>query len=89
MWRKGSKYTAVWMGLYAFFCYFPRLFLLLPLVILVAVMLATHPMLRQAKEASDDPVISSVPTPPPAQSSEGSVAWLANVQAIQNLMGAL
>ena len=89
MWRKGWKYTAVWMAAYAFLCIFPRLVLLLPLVIVVGVMLATHPFLKQAPQKSEDPKVASVPPAPPAQSGEGSVAWLANVQAIQNLMGAV
>lgn len=68
---------------------FPRLLLLLPLVMIIGAMLATHPSFSRSLTKSDDPKVASVPPPPPAQSSEGSVDWLANVQAIQNLMGAL
>ncbi|KAH9841736.1 integral peroxisomal membrane peroxin-domain-containing protein [Rhodofomes roseus] len=101
MWRKGNRYTAVWMGVYAFLCtsaerrlrnradlgigYFPRLVLLLPHVIVLSILLATHPSLRSNdnSEAETKPA----PTTPPAQVGEGSVDYLANVQAIQNLMG--
>ncbi|KZT09213.1 uncharacterized protein LAESUDRAFT_742069 [Laetiporus sulphureus 93-53] len=86
MWRKGTRYTTVWMAAYGFLCYFPRLVLLLPHVAVLSVMLVMHPALHAAD--SDDAAKSEVPTPPPAQTSEGSVDWFANVQAIQNLMGA-
>jgi len=87
MWRKGNRYTAVWMGVYAFLCYFPRLVLLLPHVVVLSVLLATHPALRS--NDSTDAEAKPAPTPPPTQVGEGSVDWLANVQAIQNLMGVL
>lgn len=68
--------------------YFPRLVLLLPHVIVLSILLATHPSLRSAKPDEDEEM-KQVLTPPPAQAGEGSVDWLANVQAIQNLMGVL
>lgn len=86
MWRKGSKYTGVWMATYAFLCYFPRLFLLLPYVIVLSVIIATHPALNHPD--GYDCEEAKAPAPTPAQTAEGSVDWLANVQAIQNLMGA-
>ena len=71
--------------------YFPRLVLLLPLVILLCVIMATDPYLKQP-EVTVVEVHSpgaSLPSPTPSQPSEGSVDWLANLQAIQNLMGSL
>ncbi|PCH39887.1 hypothetical protein WOLCODRAFT_136540 [Wolfiporia cocos MD-104 SS10] len=82
MWKKGTRYTAVWMAAYAFLCYFPRLVLLIPHICLLSVLLATHPSLRSAESAPE------VPPPSTAPAGEGSGDWLANVQAIQNLMGA-
>ncbi|KAI0916942.1 hypothetical protein AcW2_007201 [Taiwanofungus camphoratus] len=88
MWRKGWKYTAVWMAAYAFLCYFPRLVLLLPHTSILGILLATHPSIRHRTASDNDPEkLKDVPNPPPAQIGEGSVDWLANVQAIQNLMG--
>lgn len=71
-----------WIG------YFPRLILLLPHIIVLSILLATHPSLRSAKPDEDEEK-KPAPTTPPAQAGEGSVDWLANVQAIQNLMGVL
>ncbi|KAL4251207.1 Peroxisomal Membrane Protein PEX28-32 [Abortiporus biennis] len=90
MWRKGPLYTSVWMAAYGFLCYFPRLILLLPIVILLGIVLATDPSLKQQSGSNhiEDPPSATVP-PAPIQPSEGSVDWLANVQAIQNLMGAV
>ncbi|KZW00425.1 hypothetical protein EXIGLDRAFT_721949 [Exidia glandulosa HHB12029] len=82
MWRKGNAYTVAWMAGYAFICYFPRLVLLLPHAILIALLLATYQTKRP-----------DAPPPPPTsylQSyAEGSAGWYANLQAIQNLMGAV
>lgn len=72
----------VWTG------YFPRLVLLLPHVIVLSILLATHPSLH-APNADADEEKKQAPTAPPAPVGEGSVDWLANVQAIQNLMGIL
>lgn len=62
--------------------YFPRLVLLVPHAALIAVLLATY----QTKRTDGPP-------PPPTsylQSyAEGSAGWYANLQAIQNLMGAV
>ncbi|KAH9948855.1 integral peroxisomal membrane peroxin-domain-containing protein [Amylocystis lapponica] len=89
MWRKGWKNTVVWMAVYAFLCYFPRMIFLLPHVCILGVLLATHPSIRHRLSTGnlDHDEAHGVPSPPPAQTGEGSVDWLANVQAIQNLMG--
>ncbi|KAI0074131.1 hypothetical protein K474DRAFT_1665790 [Panus rudis PR-1116 ss-1] len=89
MWRKGWQYTTVWMAVYAYLCYFPRLALLLPFVMLLGIVLATDPALKQPDpdHTAEDVTSPTVPPPPPMQTGEGSVDWLANVQAIQNLMG--
>lgn len=88
MWRKGWKYTAVWMCAYMFLCYYPRLALLLPIVALLGALLATHPALRTGGDLSAGAPPAKVPPPAAAPVSEWSMDWLANVQAIQNLMGA-
>ena len=62
-----------------------------PLVILLGIILATDPSLKQPdplENEGEDP-ISPVPPPPPVQTGEGSVDWMANLQAIQNFMGAV
>ncbi|KAI0338995.1 hypothetical protein BDW22DRAFT_1487362 [Trametopsis cervina] len=84
MWRRGNRYTGVWIAGYAFLCYFPRLFLLLPLLLLLGTLLALNPSLqRDAPELLKGVRLQ----PPPASTSEWSTDWLSNVQAIQNLMG--
>jgi hypothetical protein len=60
--------------------YFPALVLVLPNALLISVLLATHP----AANDQDPSAKVAPPTPP----GEGSVDWQANLQAIQNLMGA-
>ncbi|KAG1763620.1 integral peroxisomal membrane peroxin-domain-containing protein [Suillus occidentalis] len=84
MWRCGWKYTGVWIVSYAFLCYFPRMALLIPHVILAAIMLSTYPTPSPSESTSMK--IPPAPIAPPP--SEGSVDWQANLQAIQNLMGA-
>ncbi|KAJ7625496.1 integral peroxisomal membrane peroxin-domain-containing protein [Roridomyces roridus] len=69
-------FTGTWIAAYAFICYFPRLLLLLPQIILIGIILATHP------DTTHKP--PPVPNAPP---EAGSVDWQANIQAIQNLMG--
>ncbi|EJD52284.1 hypothetical protein AURDEDRAFT_99106 [Auricularia subglabra TFB-10046 SS5] len=82
MWRKGNVYTAAWMAGYAFLCYYPRLVLLIPHATLIAILLQTYSTKKP-----------DAPPPPPTsylQSyAEGSAGWYANLQAIQNLMGAV
>lgn len=72
----------VWTG------YFPRLVLLLPHVVMLSIILATYTSLH-GPDADADEEKKRAPTAPPAPVGEGSVDWLANVQAIQNLMGIL
>ncbi|TFK52641.1 hypothetical protein OE88DRAFT_1658011 [Heliocybe sulcata] len=85
MWRKGWKFTGVWICAYAFLCYFPHLILLLPHVILLGILISTHPSQKSTSSPGND-ADQTVPPPPPS-AGEGSVDWLANLQAIQNLMG--
>ncbi|KIO06128.1 hypothetical protein M404DRAFT_139835 [Pisolithus tinctorius Marx 270] len=74
LWKRGWKRTAVWLAVYGFICYYPKFILLLPHVLLLGIMLAYYP---------------APGTPPiPLNISEGTVDWQANIQAIQNLMGA-
>ncbi|EGO19202.1 hypothetical protein SERLADRAFT_479565 [Serpula lacrymans var. lacrymans S7.9] len=84
MWRKGWQITGVWMAAYAFLCYFPRLVLLVPHAILLGILLATYPS-EQLSSTNDR---GATPTPP-SNAGEGTVDWQANIQAIQNLMGAV
>jgi hypothetical protein len=102
MWKRGWKVTAVWISAYAFLCacflykvllfhsesisgYFPRLVLLLPHAILAAIMFSTYPTTSPSSSTSTKNPPAPIAPPP----SEGSVDWQANLQAIQNLMGAL
>ncbi|KAI0631916.1 integral peroxisomal membrane peroxin-domain-containing protein [Trametes polyzona] len=88
LWKRGWRYTLVWMAAYAFLCYFPRLIFLIPHAVILSVLLATHPAIRKGENL--DALPPKVIQPMPAtQSSEGSAEWLANLQAIQNLMGAV
>lgn len=69
--------------------YFPRLILLVPHFTVLVIMLANHPSLRNV--SSDALQEDNARTPsqhPPEQPGEGSIDWLANVQAIQNVIGA-
>lgn len=84
MWRCGWKYTSIWIASYAFLCYFPRMTLLVPHVVLAAIMLSTHPTPSPSESTS----VKNPPAPIAPPPSEGSVDWQANLQAIQNLMGA-
>lgn len=104
MWRKGWKYTSVWITGYVFLCAslsiiseytlsemsigcFHRLALLLPVFLLLGSLLANNPSIK--RDAPEVPKGTRIPPPPSAPPSEWSSDWLANVQAIQNLMGAL
>lgn len=64
--------------------YFPRMVLLLPSLILLAIMIYNHPSIHW-EESNDDGEAHA----PVATATEGSVDWQANLQAIQNLMGAM
>lgn len=79
-WRKGAKVTGVWMAAYAFLCLYPRLLLLLPNIILLALIILPH------TSAAPNANIKAGPTQP-ADVPPSGVDYQANVQAIQNLMG--
>ncbi|KAN0074594.1 hypothetical protein V8E55_011643 [Tylopilus felleus] len=74
LWKKGWKRTIVFLAAYGFFCYFPRMTLLIPHIILLGVMLGYYP----------EPGAEQVPI----NVGEGTADWQANIQAIQNLIGA-
>ncbi|TFK26833.1 hypothetical protein FA15DRAFT_666970 [Coprinopsis marcescibilis] len=91
LWKRGWKVTCVWMALYAFLCFFPRLILLVPHAAVIAIILATYPYPQSSQPFSQDHS-STDPTAQPAQAqpaTEGSIPWQANIQGIQNLMGAV
>ena len=72
--------------------YFPRLILLIPHISLIAIILATYPY---PSAPGSDPLYTSSGSEPtenealPPPPTEGSIPWQANIQGIQNLMGAL
>ncbi|KAF8550194.1 hypothetical protein OG21DRAFT_1487939 [Imleria badia] len=74
LWKKGWKRTTVWLAVFGFFCYFPRMALLIPHIVLLGIMLAYYP----------DPGAHQVPI----NVGERTADWQGNIQAIQNLMGA-
>ncbi|KAH9002724.1 integral peroxisomal membrane peroxin-domain-containing protein [Lactarius hatsudake] len=84
-WRKGWKVTALWMAVYSFLCYYPRLILLLPNAVILAIIIASHP--QRASPGTGSFIIEEIQPPPRGQAREGSAEWLANIQGIQNLMG--
>ncbi|KAI8994217.1 integral peroxisomal membrane peroxin-domain-containing protein [Trametes punicea] len=88
LWKRSWKYTLVWMAAYAFLCYFPRFILLIPHATILGVLLAMHPTIRKGENFDAIPPKVTQPIPP-TQPIEGSADWLANLQAIQNLMGAV
>ncbi|KAF9646284.1 hypothetical protein BDM02DRAFT_3100075 [Thelephora ganbajun] len=83
-WKRGWKVTTVWMAVYAFLCFFPRLILLIPNTLLVAILLSTYP--TRVADGSQDAKNGVSPAPSP-QVFEGTAVWQANLQGIQNLMG--
>ncbi|KAF9564199.1 hypothetical protein CPC08DRAFT_734571 [Agrocybe pediades] len=90
LWKKGWQRTSAWMAAYALICFYPRLILLLPHIALIGIILATYPY---PAVASDDPLYTAHETssqayPTAAPVTEGSIPWQANIQGIQNLMGA-
>jgi hypothetical protein len=68
--------------------YFPRMLLLLPHVILISVLLATHGTNQQRTSDTSNSAKAANATAA-QQPKEGTVDWYANLQAIQNLMGAV
>ncbi|KAJ1307655.1 hypothetical protein OPQ81_001748 [Rhizoctonia solani] len=92
LWKRGWPYTSAWGCAYAFLCIYPRILLILPQLILLAIMLVNYPGIPNrrpgsphAKGTSYSPTRST----PQLQAPEGSSEWYANLQAIQNLMGAV
>jgi len=86
-WRKGWKVTVLWMAIYAFLCYYPRLIILLPNTIVLAIIIASHP--QRGNPGTGSFTIEHIQPPPRSQVREGSTEWLANIQGVQNLMGAI
>ncbi|KIM41141.1 hypothetical protein M413DRAFT_445856 [Hebeloma cylindrosporum] len=86
LWKTGPARTLVWMAAYSFICFFPRILLLMPHIVLIGVILATYPY---PSKANEDPISTAQATPTPQSAAEGSVPWQANIQGIQNLMGAV
>ena len=58
----------------------------MPHIILIGVILATYPY---PLKGAEDPISSEESIPSPERPTEGSVPWQANIQGIQNLMGAM
>ncbi|CUA77932.1 hypothetical protein RSOLAG22IIIB_12909 [Rhizoctonia solani] len=92
LWKRGWCYTASWGCAYAFLCIYPRILLILPQLTLLAIMLINYPgtpsrppSSPSTRGASHSPTRST----PQLQAPEGSSEWYANLQAIQNLMGAV
>ncbi|PPR04360.1 hypothetical protein CVT24_013194 [Panaeolus cyanescens] len=96
LWKCGHIWTGIWMGVYGLICFFPRALLLVPHLGLIAIILATYPY---PSSPSDSPIYningestsegSPGSAPPPTHPPEGSIPWQANIQGIQNLMGAV
>jgi hypothetical protein len=84
-WRKDWKVTVLWMAIYSFLCYYPRLILLLPNTIILAIIIASHP--QSGSPGTGSFKIEQIQPPPRSHAREGSAEWLANIQGIQNLMG--
>ncbi|CAE6383724.1 unnamed protein product [Rhizoctonia solani] len=92
LWKRGWSYTASWGCAYVFLCIYPRILLILPQLTLLTIMLINYPgtpnrrpSSPNAKDASHGPTRSV----PQLHAPEGSSEWYANLQAIQNLMGAV
>jgi hypothetical protein len=64
------------------------MFLLIPHLILISILLANHGNGSPRTSYTLNP-IKSVNVAAPQQPKEGTVDWYANLQAIQNLMGAV
>ncbi|KAF8604205.1 hypothetical protein BDV93DRAFT_544203 [Ceratobasidium sp. AG-I] len=90
LWRCGWRYTIAWGCAYSFLCFYPRLLLILPQLILLGILLVNYPTIPSRGPASPGPKARSPTRPSPQlQAPEGSTEWYANLQAIQNLMGAV
>ncbi|KAG9124584.1 hypothetical protein FRC07_011034 [Ceratobasidium sp. 392] len=90
LWRCGWQYTVAWGCAYAFLCFYPRVLLILPQLVLLAILLLNHPGTARAPASpATKPSRSPTRPPPQLQAAEGSTEWYSNLQAIQNLMGAV
>ncbi|KAF8753302.1 Integral peroxisomal membrane peroxin [Rhizoctonia solani] len=92
LWKRGWCYTIAWGFVYSFMCIYPRMLLILPQLVLLAIMLINYPGSHNRRPGSPSAKgISDSPTRPSPQliAPEGSSEWYANLQAIQNLMGAI
>ncbi|EAU82496.2 hypothetical protein CC1G_08247 [Coprinopsis cinerea okayama7 len=98
LWKRGWKVTLTWMALYAFLCYFPKFVLLLPHAAIIGIILSTYPyppsgspfsLNTSAPSSSDPNGQDTAHLHAPATAPEGSIPWQANIQGIQNLMGAV
>jgi hypothetical protein len=63
--------------------------LLLPTAMLLAIMIYNHPSVSSGADVYADEDGDQKVHAPVATATEGSVDWQANLQAIQNLMGAM
>jgi hypothetical protein len=97
VWMAAYAFICAWFHVarkfanWRFAGFFPRLILLFPHIALVSIILATYPY---PANPDADPLYfvnssSSGAPPVDAHAPEGSVPWQANIQAIQNLMGAV
>lgn len=73
--------------------YQPRFLLLVPSVAIMTIMITSYqaptkpPIKADYTNIADPSVSASAQSPAAGPATEGSAAWLANIQAIQNLMG--
>lgn len=65
--------------------YYPRLILLLPNIIVLAIIIVAHPP-RPSSEGRVT-ITEQIKSPPRTNARDGSTEWLANLQGLQNLMG--
>ncbi|KAG8881467.1 hypothetical protein FRB98_004306 [Tulasnella sp. 332] len=89
-WRKGQLYTGAFVCAYIFFCFYPRLALLIPHVVLLHVLFTTYQERYPEAPITSNSVLGEDTTAeiaPVIQPGEGTPDWFANFQAIQNLMG--
>ncbi|KAI0247627.1 integral peroxisomal membrane peroxin-domain-containing protein [Lactifluus subvellereus] len=84
-WKKGWKVTVLWMTAYSFLCYYPRLILLFPNLVVLAIIIVAHP--PRASSGTGSSITEQIQPPPRSMAREGSTEWLANIQGVQNLMG--
>ncbi|QRV89844.1 integral peroxisomal membrane peroxin protein [Ceratobasidium sp. AG-Ba] len=90
LWKCGWQYTMAWGSGYAFLCFYPRALLILPQLTLLSVLLVNYPgKPRTPVSPGVKPSHSPARRPPQMQAPEGSTEWYSNLQAIQNLMGAV